>query len=248
MERKKLIIFISILLLLLIAAGSVYEINNYLIKQTANQIGSVPVLLYHSISDDPIGWTELSVRKRDFERQMKYLSDNGYTTLRFNDLKNIGRYKKPVIITFDDGYSDNYYNAYPILKKYNLKATIFVVVKNINKKGFLTKTQIAKMSDLISFQSHTISHLELTKVSDTTLEKECSLSKSTLSGITKKPVYVLSYPVGKYNNKVIEAASKYYDYAVTEKTGYYNKAFGNYTIKRLHIWRFYSLKRFISKL
>jgi hypothetical protein len=76
----------------------------------------VPILYYHSISDQPVGIRELSVATKDFEAQMRYLAKNGYTAIDFAELDHFTSFEKPVIITLDDGYADNYTNAYPVLK------------------------------------------------------------------------------------------------------------------------------------
>lgn len=95
---------------------------------------NIPVLLYHhvnNIDDDP----SLNVYPDVFEQQMKYLSEQGYATIFLDELIGYiytGRVpKKTVAITFDDGYLDNWVYAYPVLKKYNLKATIFIITRNI---------------------------------------------------------------------------------------------------------------------
>ena len=75
----------------------------------------IPVLMYHSISDDG---SSLSVSPNKFLEQMEYLSKSGYNSINFNQIYKEN--KKPIIITFDDGYKDNLINALPILKKYNL--------------------------------------------------------------------------------------------------------------------------------
>ena len=75
--------------------------------------------------------------------------------------------EKPVIITFDDGYADNYENAYPILKKYGFKATIFLIYDFTNTyPNYLTWDQIAEMkeSGLIRFESHTMTHANLAEL------------------------------------------------------------------------------------
>jgi hypothetical protein len=71
----------------------------------------IPVLMYHSINDVPLGLEELSIDTAAFGEQIQYIAENGYTAISFDDLKNPGKYEKPVIITFDDGYADNYENA-----------------------------------------------------------------------------------------------------------------------------------------
>lgn len=208
----------------------------------------VPILMYHAIEEKPWGLEQLFVRDSEFEKQIKYLSDNGYTPILFDNLVNYKSYKNPVIITFDDGYRDNYYNAYPILKKYNFEAVVFLIVNNLNLPEYLSKEQISEMKDIISFQSHTLNHYELNEINNKALETECLLSKSKIEELTGVQVNVLSYPCGKYSQAVIDTVSRYYDYAVTIKSGYYDKTNDNYKIKRIRIQRSDTLKSFINKL
>ena len=84
--------------------------------------------MYHRVVDDEkyAGVYDTHVTLENFEKQMKYIKDNGYETITFEDIaneeyKNRFNNKKYVVITFDDGYKDNLKNALPILKKYNLK-------------------------------------------------------------------------------------------------------------------------------
>ena len=87
------------------------------------------VLNYHQVLNSH---TSLAVPVSDFEAQMKFLSDSGCITITPDELYaglrgEVELPPKPVLITFDDGYIDNYTNAFPILKKYNLRATIFII-------------------------------------------------------------------------------------------------------------------------
>ena len=88
----------------------------------------IPVLLYHSISDDN---SNISLKLNTFENQIMYLKKNGYTSINFNEIDQ--NKKKQIIITFDDGYKDVFVNALPILKKYNFKATCFFVTNLIGQ-------------------------------------------------------------------------------------------------------------------
>lgn len=94
-------------------------------------IKDVPIFYYHSVSDDSAHpWSYLSLRTDVFEKQLCYLSKNGFKTFTITELyeannKN-GIPKKAVVLTFDDGYLDNWVYVYPLLKKYGMKATIFV--------------------------------------------------------------------------------------------------------------------------
>ncbi len=179
---------------------------------------------------------------------MRYLADNGYTPILFNELENNCLYEKPVIITFDDGYDDNYRNAYPVLKKYGFKAVVFLIVNSFDTPHYLTKVQILEMKDIISFQSHTLNHPDLSKIKRDELENECVLSKSLIEELTGEPVYVISYPYGKYNGVVVDTVSRSYDYAVTTKTGIYGRTDDNYRICRIRVGRFDTLGSFVSKL
>ena len=86
--------------------------------------------MYHSISDDE---SNLSVSVNNFERQIHYLYTSGFRTVQFNSINE--KIKKPLIITFDDGYKDNLINALPILKKYNFTSICFVVSDLIGKSN-----------------------------------------------------------------------------------------------------------------
>lgn len=216
-------------------------------KGAETQKGTV-VICYHAVNDKITGIKELFVSPSEFYRQIEYLSRNGYEPLHFNEIKDYRKYKKTVIVTFDDGYADNYHIAYPILKKFNFKATIFMVAGYINKPGYLSEAQIREMTDIVSIQSHTLKHPELDKLSEKELEKECIISKEIIEGITGQPVYALSYPYGCYNQKVINIVSKYYKYAVNTKKGIYNKAVGDYEINRICISRSHKFNTFIQLL
>ena len=94
----------------------------------------VPVLMYHAVDSNPWGHRELFVSPETMEAHLKLLLDNGYDPIFFEDLHRADQYDKPVIITFDDGYLDNYTQLYPLLQKYQVKATIFIVTSSIGTK------------------------------------------------------------------------------------------------------------------
>ncbi len=204
----------------------------------------VPVLMYHSVSEKPIGLESLSVRPEDFDAQMQYLSKNGFTAIGFDDLKNASKYKKPVLVTFDDGYVDNYTTAYPVLKKYGIHATIFMIAGVYGSPEFLSGDQMAAMSDLVSIQSHTVHHKKLAGMSVADLKTEMADSKAQLEEITGKPITILSFPEGSYDKNVLKLVGNYYDYAVTTKKGYYYDGADRYEIRRFGICRDLPTARF----
>lgn len=177
---------------------------------------NVPVFMYHSVNEIPFAKDEQwSVYPQEFEKQIKYWVQNGYTGIFVSEIPQSNSFKNPIAITFDDGYEDNYIVAYPILKKYNMKATIFVVAGMIGKENYLTKEQMKEMSDsgLVTIQSHTFSHQNLCELDEEELEIELKQSQSILEEITQKKVTALAYPFGSYNDIVMKKAEKYYHIA-----------------------------------
>lgn len=180
----------------------------------------VPILIYHSIDEyKGHGSRELYVTPKNFEKQMMYLRDHGYTLLTFDRWDDMNKVDKPIFITFDDGYKNNL-NAFEIfhnLKKpnFNPTATIFVISDFIGRSNRLSKSDIKMMSDsgIISFQSHTATHPDLTKIIN--YEYELKESRDKVQKITGKPVIALAYPYGNYNSKVIEETKKYYSFGLT---------------------------------
>lgn len=208
----------------------------------------VPILLYHSINETPVGVPELSVRTEDFEKQMQYLADNGYTPIYLDELDSCSQYSKPVVITFDDGYVDNYTDAYPVLKKHHFKATIFIITKLLKAPGYLSADEIGQMTDLISFQSHTQDHVWLDRLNLKQIAYQCSVSKLTLAGVTGRPVYALSYPNGRFSAGVERVASEYYLCAVTTLPGTNAPGGSKFHLRRTYIQRSDTMDIFISKL
>lgn len=176
----------------------------------------IPIYMYHSISETVLSEDEsLSVKPSDFENHIKFIVENNYTPIFTSDLKHSYKYKKPVVITFDDGYLDNYTTAYPILKKYNIKATFFVISDKIDTDGYMTKEQLKELSDsgIISIQSHCATHPNLCKISLDKVNNEFQKSKLDIEQIINKKVTTISYPYGFTNKEIMKEASKYYDIA-----------------------------------
>lgn len=169
------------------------------------------ILVYHCIGYEKNN--TLMIPKQQFRQQMKYIKDNGYSTITLDEfskfmLENKPIPKKSVIITFDDGYVDNYQYAYPILKEFNLKATVFAIPNTIDKnKNYMTLTQLKELqANGIDIESHTFDHEKLTTLS---YEKQLTTfknSKKTLENILDKKVNYITYPYAKYNNDTIKAA------------------------------------------
>ena len=209
----------------------------------------LPILTYHCIDDTIWGYKPMFVSVKTFDEQMKCLKDLGYSAITFRDLDNLDKIKKPVMITFDDGYENNYTHAYPILKKYNMKATIFVISSAIGHQKYLKTWQIKEMRNLIDFESHTVSHPYLDKLSPKEIENELIQSQEYLQKLLDTKIDVVAYPYGSYSDKVIKITKKYYKYGVTTNLGdFYYKHSNNYQIKRISIHNDIDYEKFISLL
>ena len=211
----------------------------------------VPVLMYHKIGpveNENSPYAYLSVKTEQFEAQIKHLSEQGYTFLFPDERHYADQCAKPVIITIDDGYMDNYTNAYPILKKYNAKATIYMIGSYVYKESYLTKNQLKEMaaSGLVNIGSHTMSHGDLSQMNEEQLTYELRDSQTCLEDIVNQPVTDLSYPYGKLTDAVINKARQYYWTAVTVNQG--NNTFDPFTVQRTVIFRNMDMKGFCEML
>jgi len=178
-----------------------------------SSFAGIPVLNYHQINDE--SHNALTLSSHEFDAQMAYLKKAGYTSISPNQLfdyleSNTPLPPNPVLITFDDGYEDNYRVAYPILQKYGLTATIFLITDFINTNNrYLTWTQVKEMQDQgLNFASHTLNHAILTKEADDSLQAQLVKSREALEYQLKQKVEFLAYPGGFYNQHVIAMAKK----------------------------------------
>jgi len=201
---------------------------------------SVPILMYHAVDDTPrTSNTGLFVKTGELESHLKYLSENGYQSITFEDFDNIGAFSKPVMLTFDDGYFDNYETLYPLLKKYNMKATIFMIANAVWDKKFCSRENLREMSDsgYVSVQSHTMNHYDLTTLGAGTLAYEMEESKAYIEEITGKPVIAVCYPIGANNAAVRDAAAVHYSYGLTISSGKFSCGSNPYAMPRIYIGR-----------
>ncbi|MCA9961735.1 MAG: polysaccharide deacetylase family protein [Anaerolineales bacterium] len=175
----------------------------------------VPILMYHYISVPPedadIYRVDLSVTPDDFRAQMQYLAENGYTTVDFYDLalaitNKIDLPPKPVIITMDDGYVDNYVHAFPILQEFGQKATFFVVTEFIDfgNPGYLTWDMVQEMSAAgMRIESHSRTHPDLRAQPRDYLIWQILGSQETIAAHIGYTPRFFSYPAGQYDEDTV---------------------------------------------
>ena len=148
--------------------------------------------------------------------------------------------ENPVLITFDDGYLDNYTNAYPILKKYGFKAMIFCITSFMDQgiPGYFTWEQAKEMEQNgISIESHTVTHNSMTELSDEQLRAELAGSKQAIEKNLGKKVTFVAYPTGTYNLHIAQLVREAgYEGAFTIKYGNVDRASNMYALERIPIF------------
>lgn len=185
-----------------------------LVQRTADTL-PVTILCYHEVAPTPTN--EYTVSTEDFRNHIRELKKQGYNFLTASELKSIMDGKKtlpekPVLITFDDGYLDNYTEAYPILLEEKATATFFVVSSNVGHDNRMTVEQLKQMkTNGMDIESHTVNHDILSKISLEQVETEFRKSQQDLQDMLGFPILAIAYPCGYASEDVIKIARKYYD-------------------------------------
>ena len=211
------------------AMTSGYIVTSAPIITDTRQEVELPVLMYHGITEDISKVTDYTILSTDLEKDLIWLRDNGYTSISAKQLidyveKGTPLPSKPILITFDDGYANNYTLAFPLLKKYNSKAVISVIgmesdisSKSINKdtgSTYLSWGEISTMaeSDLIEFGNHTYAlHFnnggrkgadklagETQEAYAKVLSEDLSLNQEKINNATGQLPLVFVWPYGAY--------------------------------------------------
>jgi len=183
----------------------------------------LPILYYHRV-DDGLHPSK-GISPRTFALQMSLLSLLGFRTVTFRDLVRFleghGRLpKKPAIVTFDDGYLDNYLNAAPILRRHGFSATVFLVSGRVGMDSIWVREpwDVAPLMNLeqvrellgqgFQFGSHTRTHPRLVAVSRERAWDEIRGSKEDLENLLQVEVDTFCYPYGDYNDDVVKMVSE----------------------------------------
>lgn len=194
-------------------AGTIATISGIsVVSEYKKIVKSIPILLYHRVGSEVDDYTVTTTR---FEKDMETLRWEGFNTLTLEQVKkhlqraNSPLPEKPIIITFDDGYLDNYTNVFPILQKYSMKASFYIITGMVGLDDRLTISQIREMEAAgMDFGSHTITHRLLAELTYKEAEIELTKSKYDLEQILGKVVDFIAYPGGSYNSDTLKIASE----------------------------------------
>jgi peptidoglycan/xylan/chitin deacetylase (PgdA/CDA1 family) len=201
-------------------------------KQTSAGDKPIPILMYHSISDEKEKshpYYHVNTSPAVFDAHMRYLHENNYSVINLQNLEKSFASRDSseyVVITFDDGFYDFFTNAFPILKKYNFSATVFLPTGFIHNerlsfkgKECMTWDEVRDLqSKGINFGSHTVTHPQLNNLSTKEIENEIKLSKNKIEDETGRAVESFSYPYAFPEDKEFGITLR----ALLKKCGYTN--------------------------
>jgi peptidoglycan/xylan/chitin deacetylase (PgdA/CDA1 family) len=192
--------------------------------QTAKPDRWMPVLMYHRVVDrvdGPDPW-HLQISAAHFAAQLAYLHRRGYQAVALDDVPAVlggtSPWKKPVAISFDDGYLDTYTHAFPLLKKYRFTATVMLVSQHIgghnawdservNPVPLLAEREIRELARAgIHFGAHGATHAALTELTGLEARRELERSKAAVAALVGHEITTLAYPFGQSNAEICRIA------------------------------------------
>jgi peptidoglycan/xylan/chitin deacetylase (PgdA/CDA1 family) len=180
---------------------------------------SVPVIFYHHV--EPIaqattaGHAQLTVDSTKFETHMQYLNDRGYTSITAEELvaavtNHTSLPGKPIVVSIDDGYSDIYNYAFPIIKKYNIKTSLFISTGLLGNSGYMTWENLREMvgSGLVSIYNHTWSHYSLGRGDSSKIAYEIDTAQSQFEEYLGRKPTIFAYPYGITSQAAVDVLKK----------------------------------------
>lgn len=232
------------------------------------------VLMYHMISEHlpkkQSKFNRLRVKPSDFEKQLIWLKKKNFKSFTLSELSELENIPaKSVVLTFDDGYEDNFIKAFPLLKKYEFKATIYIVLNRfnqnwatdkdlnqasseLNSERMLSNEQIKELLDsgLIEIGSHTLDHVNLPKLNKEEKKKQIIESKKQIENVFNIKCNSFAYPFGFFDEdsvKIVNEAN--YTNATTTVNSVFDKnKYTNFEIPRIMISGRQGLFSFILKI
>jgi peptidoglycan/xylan/chitin deacetylase (PgdA/CDA1 family) len=200
------------------------------------------LLMYHELElpnrtlcNSEKGYTRYVLQETDFQRQISYLSNQGFFGLNVSEGLNFSNHKdKAVVITFDDGCETDLIAAAPILKAYNFNATFYVVAGFLGKPGYLSTNQLRELSDSgFEIGSHSMTHRYLSDLTKEDIYFEISQSKNHLEQIIGKSINHFSCPGGRWSKTAAQIAKESgYSSMATSQIGTINSNSSRFSLAR----------------
>ena len=215
--------------------------------QSPRELTAVPILMYHHVNDLPRAVVDaylrdLTVPVAEFRRQLQFLEAGGASAVGLAELTGYMQGgeplpRRPVILTFDDGYDDNYHQAYPLLREHGMRGTFFVVAGLVGKPGYMTWEQLREMQlNGMEIESHSLDHVDLSQLPRPELQRQLVESRRMLEQNLLRPVRYLNYPSGRYSPLVISMArAAGYEAAVTVNYGLVQQRATPYELNRVRV-------------
>jgi len=221
----------------------------------------VPILMYHYLSAPPSGSNsvrrDLSVSPEQFEAHLRYLQQEGYSTITLRDLslalqRGYPLPERPIVLTFDDGYRDAYDNAFPLLRRYGFVGTFFVITGFVDegRSEYLTWDQIVEMDAAgMDMEAHGHTHPDLRNRSQDYLIWQILGAKEALEQHLSREVHFFCYPSGKYDAQVIQVLQAlHYWGAVTTAPGVDHSSDRMFELQRVRVHGYYGAEHLASVL
>lgn len=214
---------------------------------------TLPVLTFHAIDDRK---SVISYSPEVFSGFMAKLNESGYSTLTLQEAAGCVRKGGPFpdrsfVITFDDGYRSVYEEAFPVLQRYGMTATVYITVgdkgaasqksrlPSMQGRSMLSWQEIREMQRCgIVFDAHTLTHPDLTRMSYKDAEDEICRSKMIIEDVLGSEVFSFAYPFGYYDLQSIEIAKKHFACAVTDRMGLVTGRSDPYLLERVDAYYF----------
>jgi len=217
-------------------------------------MSKVPILTYHSI--DSSG-SVISTSPGKFESQMRYLAESSFKVISLNDVVKCIQERRPfppkaAVITFDDGFKNIYDEAYPVLRKFGFKATVFLVPgycgrnnrwngqpEGIPTLDLLSWDEIGEMvHNGVEFGAHTMSHPDLSRCSLAQATQEIAHSKSMIQRHIGRDVLFFAYPYGKLTGDIKRVVKDQFYGSCSTKLGFTTLESDIYSLPRIDMYYF----------
>ena len=220
---------------------------------------SLPVLTFHALDDQP---SVISFPTPLFRRAMARLHESGFRTLDLLEAVDLLRRGVPfpprsLVITFDDGYQSVYEEAFPVLERYGMNATVFLTVgeegkkepagrlPSLNGRSMLSWREIREMqSAAIAVGAHTLTHVDLTHTPLDRVEAEICQSKAIIEDQLSTSVASFAYPYGRFDQHSLAFARQYFACACSDKLGLVSTDSDPHTLARVDAYYLRSDRRF----